>query len=256
VADCEAHLEALRQDRLPASAYLGPEGRGLLIPTDAAFNPLERCGQLATQLVPLGIRLHEHTPALRIAPGSVETTRGVIRASHILIASDGGLTTLVPALESRIQTARLQMLATAPERQVRVPRPVYARFGMEYWQQLPGGEIALGGFRDVGGDTEWTSNRTPSVSVQEALERFLREFLGVHSAITHRWAASVGYVEGELPILEETAPGVWAMGGYNGTGNLIGALCGRAAVELALHNRSDIGALLGARRWGEDGQGG
>jgi len=253
VADCEDHLDALRQDGLPASAYFASEGRGLLIPTDAAFNPLARCRQLAANLVAQGIQLHEQTAATGIAEGAVETPHGVIRAAHILIATDGGLTTLVPAMKTRVRTARLQMLATAPDRLVSVPRPVYARYGMEYWQQLPGGEIALGGFRDIGGEAEWTLDPTPSAPVQEALEQFLREVVGAEAAITHRWAASVGYCEGELPILEETAPGVWAMGGYNGTGNLIGALCGRAAVELAIHGQSEIGALLGARRYGEGG---
>lgn len=250
VVDCQHHLEALRQDQLPASAYLGPEGRGLLIPTDAAFQPLVRCRQLAATLQDRGVRLHEHTAATAIAPGVVATSSGEIRAAHILIATDGGLATLVPELSTRVRTARLQMLATAPDHRVSVPRPVYARFGMEYWQQLPGGEIVLGGFRDAGGKAEWTTATTTSAPVQEALEQFLRGFIGTEAVITHRWAASVGFHDGELPVLEETAPGVWAMGGYNGTGNLIGALCGRAAVELAVHGRSEIGALLGAVRRG------
>ena len=158
----------------------------------------------------------------------------------------GGSTRLVPSLASRIRPARLQMLATAPEPRLIAARPVYARFGMEYWQQLPGGEVALGGFRDLGGDAEWTTETTPSVRVQDALERFLRQELGVRAAVTHRWAATVSFQEQELPFLAEIEQGVWAMGGYNGTGNVVGALCGRAAVELAVQGRSEIGELLGA----------
>lgn len=41
--DCTAHLEALQTDGFRAESYQGPEGQGLLIPSDAAFNPLERC---------------------------------------------------------------------------------------------------------------------------------------------------------------------------------------------------------------------
>jgi glycine/D-amino acid oxidase-like deaminating enzyme len=47
-----------------------------------------------------------------------------------------------------------------------------------------------------------------------------------------RWAALVGYSDSGLPVLEEVRPGVWACGAYSGTGNVLGALCGRAA---ALH---------------------
>jgi glycine/D-amino acid oxidase-like deaminating enzyme len=44
----------------------------------------------------------------------------------------------------------------------------------------------------------------------------------------------VGYTESGLPIVEQIRPGVWAVGGYNGTGNVIGALCARAAADAAV----------------------
>jgi hypothetical protein len=52
--------------------------------------------------------------------------------------------------------------------------------------------------------------------------------------VTHRWAASVGYTGSGLPFLGEVRDRVWAAGGYCGTGNVIGALCGRAAAARAL----------------------
>ena len=51
--------------------------------------------------------------------------------------------------------------------------------------------------------------------------------------MTHRRAASVGYADGPLPVVEELERGVFALGGYSGTGNLVGALAGRAAAEWA-----------------------
>jgi glycine/D-amino acid oxidase-like deaminating enzyme len=119
------------------------------------------------------------------------------------------------------------MLATEPTNEICLPRPVYARWGYDYWQQRPDGAIALGGARDIGGDSEWTANATPTAAVQDALERRLREGLGVHAPITHRWAATVGYTNDGLPVAEEVRPRVWAIGGYSGTGNVIGALMGR-----------------------------
>ena len=52
--------------------------------------------------------------------------------------------------------------------------------------------------------------------------------------MTHRWAACAGYTETGLPVLQQVRPGVFAIGGYSGTGNVIGALCGRAVVALAI----------------------
>jgi glycine/D-amino acid oxidase-like deaminating enzyme len=62
--------------------------------------------------------------------------------------------------------------------------------------------------------------------------------------VTHRWAASVGYTSDGLPVLEEVRPRVWALGGYSGTGNIVGSLCGRAAAALVCGERSPWAELL------------
>ena len=48
------------------------------------------------------------------------------------------------------------MLATGPAPEVKFIYPVYRRHGWDYWQQLPDGSIALGGFRDKEIEAEWT----------------------------------------------------------------------------------------------------
>jgi glycine/D-amino acid oxidase-like deaminating enzyme len=146
---------------------------------------------------------------------------------------------LLPELAPRVRTARLQMLATAPTNEVRYPRPVYARWGYDFWQQLDDGTIALGGARDLGGDAEWTHDARPSAPVQAALESILRDGLGVRAPIVRRWAALVVYTGDGLPLLTEARPGVWACGGYSGTGNVLGALCGRAAARFAADTVDD-----------------
>lgn len=249
IGDCEEHLARLRDDHLPAERYQGPEGQGLLLPTDAAFQPLRRCRLLADRLNTNGAQLYEQTRALAVESGIVETAAGTIRAGVILLASDGALAHLAPSLASRIRPVRLQMLGTAPAPEVAIARPIYARYGMEYWQQLPDSRVVLGGFRDLGGNTEWTDDPVPTEPIQKALDDFLHQTIGVRAPVTHRWAATVSYTrEGILPILEEVQPGVWAMGAYNGTGNLVGPLCARAALELAVNGDSELGELLGAKR--------
>ena len=227
LTDCARQLDALRADGLPAERYEGPEGSGLLIQGDGTFQPLARCRALAARAVADGARLFERSPVARIDASRVYTERGVVRAPHIVVAVDGCLERLLPELAPRVRTARLQMLATEPTTEICLTRPVYARWGYDYWQQRPDGAIALGGARDIAGETEWTTNATPTAMVQAALERRLREGLGVHAPISHRWAASVGYTADGLPVVEQVRAGVWAVGGYSGTGNVIGALLGR-----------------------------
>jgi glycine/D-amino acid oxidase-like deaminating enzyme len=243
-ADCDAQLAAMRADGLPVEPYAGPEGRGLLFPLDASFQPLRRCRTLATRAVAAGAHLFEHSPAVSISGHAVATPTGTIHCGAVIVAVDGRLERLLPELEGRVRTARLQMLATAPAPEVTIPRPVYSRYGYEYWQQLPDGRVTLGGFRDHALDAEWTHAAEPTELVQSHLEGFLRETIGVRAPVTHRWAASVGYSSTLLPVLDEVRPRVWAAGGYRGTGNVVGALHGRAAAQLALTGASAIAGAL------------
>lgn len=243
-ADCAAQLEAMRADGLAVEPWDGPEGRGLLFPDDGVFDPLRRARERARHALDRGAELYEHTPAVEIRGGRVATSHGTIRTDAIIAAIDGRLARTFPELADRVRTARLQMLSTAPAPEVTLPRPVYHRYGYEYWQQLPDGRIALGGFRDRGGEAEWTERTAPSVRVQQLLERHLREVIGVRATIERRWAASVGYSADGLPVLEEVRPGVLAIGAYSGTGNVLGVLCGEAAAHVATGATHPIVPLL------------
>lgn len=244
VEDCRAQFDAMRADGLPCEWYEGPDGAGLFVPGDGSFNPLRRCRQLAERLREAGVRLHGATPVVTLEENRVVTPRGVITAQHIFVAVDGRLERILPELAGRVRTARLQMLATAPVAPGRIPCPVYFRDGFEYWQQLPDGCVTLGGFRDHGGDAEWTVDAASGAVVQVQLERFLRQHLEIAAPITHRWAASAGYTTTGLPIVEEVRPNVWALGGYSGTGNVIGALAARATASAAVDGVRDALGLF------------
>lgn len=238
--DCERQWRAMREDGLPVEAYDGPEGRGLLFPRDAAFDPAARCRALASSAHEHGARLFGETPAIEIEGGRVHTPRGDVRASHVIVAVDGKLERLLPELAPRVRSARLQILATEPLDTIRWTRPVYTRWGLDYWQQRTDRRVVLGGCRDVGGESEWTTSSEPTDVVQNAIERILRDDLGVKERVTHRWAATVSYADGGLPVAEKVRPGVWAVGGYSGTGNVIGAMLGRGAARAAASGDSSV----------------
>jgi gamma-glutamylputrescine oxidase len=239
IEDCALQFLALQKDGFPVLEYHGTEGIGLLFPEDCAMNPLLRVRELAKQVQHKGARLFGQSAALKINSGVVCGKRFTVHAKKIIVAVDGKLEVIFPELQTHVRTARLQMLGTAPLKP-RFLRPVYARFGYEYWQQLPNGCIALGGFRDHFETDEWTFNNTPTEDLQRQLERFLRDTLEVDEPITHRWAASVSYSSGLLPVLRQMHPDVWALGGYSGTGNVVGSLFGRMAAQLALGQGSEL----------------
>ncbi|MDP9181379.1 MAG: FAD-binding oxidoreductase [Actinomycetota bacterium] len=239
LADARAQAAALRADGFEAVDYSGPEGEGVLFPADGVIQPLQRVRSLASQAIS---PLFEHSPALATERGRVRTPAGSVSCGAVLVAVDGNLDLLLP--EVPVRTVRLQMLATAPLGKAHVEdprfsRPVYYRDGYEYWQLLPSGRLALGGFRDLGGAEEETRSTETSDVIQQALESFLRENLSVGAPITHRWASSVGYTDDAMPFVGEVRPRVWACGGYSGTGNVIGALCARQLAGVALGQSAD-----------------
>ena len=247
-ADCREHLAALRESGFAAETYAGPEGAGILLPTDGVMQPLRRVRAMAQKLRERGVSLFENSPVTNIEPGLVTTEAGMVQCGTVIVAVDGRLEKIFPELRPRIRTARLQMLATAPAPEVDFPRPVYWRYGYEYWQQLPDRSIALGGFRDHALEAEWTADAEPTDFIQGLLEDFLRGHLQVKAPVTHRWAASVAYAADGLPVLEQVRDGVWAVGAYSGTGNIVGALSARAAARLACGQPSEWAALLAKAR--------
>ena len=240
--DCERQRAQMAADGFAVERYEGPEGRGLLIPTDAVFHPMRRCRALAARVLGRGARLFAGTPARAVGPGRVRTDGGTITARHVIVCVDGKLECLLPELSAEVRTARLQMLATAPCNEVALPRPVSTRYGYDYWQQLPDGSVLLGGGRDTALESEWTTDDTPTEAIQAHLTRTLRESLGVRAKVTHRWAASVAYTETGLPIFRSFGDGVTVIGAYSGTGNVVGAMLGRGAAQLACTGHSELAA--------------
>jgi gamma-glutamylputrescine oxidase len=233
LADCERHAAALRRHGIAVEGYSGALGDGLFLPDDAAMNPVRRALGLASLLRPRAA-LYERTAVTGLSSGRVATIGGVVHAAVVIVAVDGRLEVLVPQLAIRVRTARLQMLATAPVAAGRLPCPVYGRWGYDYAQQGGDGRLFVGGGRDRFVEDEWTTDAEPTAQVQGYLASLAERMAGEPVAVQRRWAASVGYTADGRALCMEVMPGVVAIGGYNGTGNLVGPVAARAAVALVL----------------------
>ena len=223
------HYTALRLAGIAATREATPWGAGVLLPDDAAFDPVARSTAVATALMAEGAALYI---------GRIDDIGAL--GGPVVVAVDGGLETVVPEMAGRVRTARLQMLATEPTDEVSVPRPVYRRWGFDYWQQH-NGRVLVGGLRDSFEHDEWSSVAEPTEAVQQALELLLRDVVGVRrAAISHRWAGCSAFTSDTRPRCELVRDGVAVVGGYSGTGNVVGPLCGRAAVQLLFDGASAV----------------
>jgi gamma-glutamylputrescine oxidase len=236
VKDVAAHAAALRAHGIPVESYDGELGTGIYLRDDAAVNPALRAIDTASRLEHRA-RLYEQTPVERVQRGRVTTRGGVVAAHVVVVAVDGNLDVVAPSLADRVQTARLQMLSTAPVAPGRLPWPVYGRWGYDYAQQDPAGRLYVGGGRDRFAADEWTRRSEPSADIQAHVTDVAERMAGQPVTVEHRWGASVGFTEDGRALCTPVEPGVVAIGGYSGTGNLVGPVAARAAVALLLDGR-------------------
>ncbi len=172
VAENEAQLKRLSED-LAARRKLGigeedtrllsadetrefvrvPDCRGGLFDAGAArVNPAELTRGLAEACERRGVRIHEQTAALEIAPGSVRTTRGTVRARNVLRCTES-YTVQLPGSRRTFLPLYSLMIATEP-----LPDAVWDELGWRdgllvkdrrhlffYAQRTRDNRIAIGG---------------------------------------------------------------------------------------------------------------
>jgi glycine/D-amino acid oxidase-like deaminating enzyme len=236
--------ELIERDELPeALRRIGQAG--VLTPHDGALHPARWYRLLAAAAESAGARICENTrvrgPVPAPGEGALVTEGGRVSAEHAVVAADGALPALVPEYAGRVRSRRLHMVATAPLPPT-LETMVYARWGYEYLQQRPDGRILVGGFSDVDADDSYTDSDDGNPLIWERVERYLREDLGTEPEITHRWAGVVGYSDDSLPYVGEVPgrPGLYVSGGYSGTGNVPGYMCGRDLADAIAGKQPEI----------------
>jgi glycine/D-amino acid oxidase-like deaminating enzyme len=222
-------------DELP-EPLLGSYFGAIAHPGDGSLHPGRWVRRLAAHAAEAGAELRQHAPVASLDE---------LEAEHVVIASDGYPSGLVPELDEVVRATRGQVVTTEPLPELLYDRPHYARQGFDYWQQLPDGRLVAGGRREVSLETEFTAEEATTELVQAALEALLRDLVGHLPAITHRWSGIFGTSPDDRPLVGPVPgrPGVWVARGYSGHGNVLGlasgdlvakAILGRGEPELEL----------------------
>jgi glycine/D-amino acid oxidase-like deaminating enzyme len=263
-----SQFEAMRADDLPVewvdeadlpAIVRRPGSVGVFSPPDATMQPARWVRAFSRAIEQRGVRIFERSPvpepleAARNGGFEVRAGGGAVHAQRVVVAADGALPQLVPQYAPAIRTTRLHMIATAPLAERLVPCAIGLRHGYEYLQQRPDGRIAIGGFRDHDGEgaaDAYTTAEEPSPAIHARIERFLRDDLGVEAPVTHRWVGLVGYSRDQRPVAGPVPEhdGLFAAGGYNGTGNLNGFTAGRVLSELLATGSSTDARLYDSAR--------
>jgi gamma-glutamylputrescine oxidase len=237
------HVAALREDGFPGELLerdelpptLRRSGRNAcLTEHDGSLHAARWIRALATDAERAGVRICEGSAVRAPVDETLIVNGRSVRARHVVVAADGALPALVPEYAGRVRARRLHMVATEPLRERIVEQLVYARWGYEYFQQLPDGCILGGGFGDLDGEASYTDRAGGDPRIWDRIERYLRDDVGVDARITHRWTGTVGYSQDRRPVAGPVPgrPGLWVAGGYSGTGNVPGFLAGQELADM------------------------
>lgn len=209
---------------------------GTFHPPDGALEQGRWVCRLANLAEDAGALIAEETEATMIEGTHVVTRRGVVHADTVVLGTDGYTRGLVSEVDAILSPARAQALATAPLSERHFECPVYARWGYDYWQQLPDRTLVIGGWRDSNLEGEFTTDEETTDLVQTRIDDFLGELLPERPEVTHRWAGLLGFTPDLLPLvgLLPGREGVWVSLGYSGHGNVLGFACGDLVAQAIL----------------------
>jgi glycine/D-amino acid oxidase-like deaminating enzyme len=264
-SEIEHALSAATASGIPcrAAADLIPEPMrdrcqtAAFFPRDAELLPATWVRTLAAAAADRGATLFEHSPVRGLEREGdcwlVHAGGGKVRAQAVVVACDGLIPRLLPQLDGVVYPVRGQVLATEPlQQQGPLVYPTHSQSGFMYYRPTDDGRVVVGGGRLEQLEHEYTDAEAVTAGVQDRLDAFLAEWLGLGGArVTHRWAGIMGFSADLLPVVGAlpNSPGLYVAGGYSGVGNVLGHLCGGIAADLIATGSHPQAAALDAGRF-------
>ena len=225
-------------DRLMTQRYSG----ALFEPGAFHFHPLKYARGLGRALTTGGVRLHEHSRAIRIAPDGkgwrVTTSNGEVRARDVVVCCGGYLERFSPRLARAMLPIATYVMVTEPlgarmPSAMRTGAAVYdTRFAFDYYRPLPDTRLLWGGRIAVRERGAADVART----LYRDMLRVYPQLAGVQ--VDYAWSGRMSYGRHKMPQLGRLPDGQWYAMGFGGHGVgpttlggevLAAALCGDGA---------------------------
>lgn len=222
-----AGVESFMVPRIEQRSEIGSDVffGGSVLPNDASLHPGLYHSGLVRRVKEKGGHIAGNAAVVDItAEGKtfcVKTARGTTRARHVIIATNGYTSNLVPELRQRIVSIGSGLIATGEIDKGTLDRllPKQRVYGntnrvFYYFRVAPGSRRIIWGGR-VG---RLAAEKTPRAYSHLARD-MLRVFPDLADVpVTHAWSGLIGYTYDEIPHLGRTSSGVYYALGYCGTG--------------------------------------
>lgn len=248
--------------KIPAEIYNDDEVRKLVGATnfvggikyvdDAYTNPIKLLNKMLTKINATVIEMTEASEVVQTSEGTriVKTDNGDFECSMVAYALNGYSPVMNKYFDDKIYATRAQILMME-----KVPHfmegPCYANFFLDYFRQMPTGELLIGGFRQLEKTTEvGYSDHTTDV-IQNALHEFVMTHLPQFEGkkVSHRWSGVMGFSKDGQPLVGSLPDDgqVFFAGGYTGHGLGLAFHTSKAMVDMIFGR--EIPKWISARRF-------
>jgi glycine/D-amino acid oxidase-like deaminating enzyme len=240
-----------KADRTLAAAYT---------PHCARIQPAMLVRGLAETVERLGGRILEQTRAVDIRPGdgsvhpSVLTRRGVVRARHVIRATEAW-TSQLPGYERHVAPVYSLMVATEP-----LPASFWAEVGLSHGETFSDARhLIIYGQRTADDRLAFGGRGAPyhyGSTIKESFDRSEKVFAGLRQtlvdllpavdgyAFTHSWGGPLGITrDWHASVGLDPSTGLGWAGGYVGDGVATTNLAGRTLANLVLNRDSEVTRL-------------
>ncbi len=223
-------------------------------PSGRTIHPARFVYGLANAAARRGALMVFNSRVLRLASGGarddrikVVTSRGQVRARHVVVACNVKTGSFLPELQQVLKPVRGQVLCTSPLPPIfRVGLAV--DWGTLYWRQAGDGTIVLGGYHNLDPAPEASAQEDVNPKIQSALAQFLPDaFPGLPNfAVRQQWSGIMDETADGKPIVGQWLDGrsIWVIAGFGGHGLPPALGVGKAIAESV--TRAQTSAVLSA----------
>jgi len=239
------------RSRLGAEGFVG----GIKYCDDASVNPIKLLQKIRSEMKEAtNVSFYEHHEVYSIDSDGdqriVKTNKAHFHTSLVILATNGYSKNLSTYFEDKIFPTRGQILITEPIAPF-MEGPCYANFVLDYFRQLPTGELIIGGFRQLQKDVEVGLSDEVTDVIQVALEEFLKKHLPAckEKKITHRWSGVMGFSADGQPMVGALPSDnqIYFLGGFTAHGLGLAFNTGKTLTDL-IYGRK-VPGFITAKRW-------
>lgn len=220
--------------RLGTTAYFG----AIYDPSAGHLHPLKFALGLAKAARAAGTTIFENTYVRDISNWEnpvLTTSKGKIRAKHVLMCGNGYLSGIAPELEAKAMPINNFIAATRPLTDDEVPLKgdecaSDSRFVINYWRMSADKRLLFGGGENY-------SSKFPDdidSFVRKPLSQIYPQFRDIE--IDYAWGGTLAVTVNRVPCFQQLGSHAWAASGFSGQGVTIAPLAGQILAEAVLGN--------------------